>query len=156
MKYKGKKLEGRNTDVLVLPRGSERIVLKAQALKDYDEFEKLCPIPEPPKKLLPGGIQEPNTNDPVFLKQLNGYGEKKTNYTVIKSLEISEDIEWETVDLTKPNSWENWRTELKDAGFTEIEMLRILQLCTRVNCLDDDLLNEAKETFLAEALQQGK
>jgi hypothetical protein len=156
MKYKGKKLEGLNTDILVLPRGNERVVFKAQAIKSYSEFDELCPMPEPPEKLLPGGVKEKDVRDPAFIKRLEEYGIKKTNYTIIKSLEISEDVEWETVDLKKPQTWENWRKELSDAGFTEVETLRILQLCTRVNVLDEDLLNAAKESFLAEALQREK
>jgi len=54
MKYKGKKLEGRNTDILVLPRGGNRIVLKFQAVDSYDEFDLLVTIPKPPEILKPG------------------------------------------------------------------------------------------------------
>lgn len=156
MKYKGKKLEGRNTDILVLMRGQDRIVFKAQALESYDEFDKLCSMPSIPTRLRPGNVKEPNPNDTVYKGLVEKYAEKKTNYTIIKSLDISEDIEWDNVNLNKPETWGNWQKELKDAGFTEIEIMRVLQLCTRVNCLDEDLLDQAKEDFLAEALQVEK
>ena len=154
MKYKGRKLVGRNTDVLVLMRGNERIVFKAEALDNYDDFNKMCELPDPPVKLLPGGVKEPNKNDKSYLKRLDDYAKRKTDFCILKSLSINEDVEWEKVDMQKPETWCLWREELKEAGFTEVEMLRILQLCVKVNCLDDDLLEKAREDFLAEALQQ--
>lgn len=156
MKYKGKKLEGRNTDVLVLMRGQETIVFKAEAIDSYNEFDKLCIMPEPPKRLRPGGIQEPNPSDPVYLEAVNKYSENKVNYTIVKSLLASTDIEWDNVHLDKIETWGNWRKELEESDFSDIELMRILQLCTRVNCLDEDLLDKAKEDFLAEAHQQEK
>jgi hypothetical protein len=61
MKYKGKKLEGRNTDILVLEKGGEQIVFKAEALMNYKEFDKICPAPKPPIILKKGGARVPNT-----------------------------------------------------------------------------------------------
>jgi hypothetical protein len=151
MKYKGKKLEGLNTDVLVLMRNGEHIIFKAQALQNYNEFDKLCPMPDAPVIMRPGGIKEQNLKDGGYQKALASYSEKKTNYTIIKSLEPTTDLEWEKVKLDDPLTYSNWKPELEEAGFTEIEVLRILQLCTKVNCLDDSMLDEAKESFLAEA-----
>lgn len=156
MKYKGKKLEGRNTDILVLVRGEEHIVFKAEAIQNYQQFNEMCPLPEPPVKLLPGGIREPDLNNPKYKKRMEEYATQKTNYTVLKSLEPTQELEWEKVVLNKPESWGNWQDELQEAGFTEIEVMRILGLCTRVNCLDDSLLDEAKESFLAGARQDGR
>jgi hypothetical protein len=151
MKYKGKKLEGLNTDVLVLMRNGEKLIFKAQALQNYNEFDKLCPMPDAPIIMRPGGIKEQNLKDGGYQKALTSYSEKKTNYTIIKSLEPTTDLEWEKVKLDDPLTYINWKPELEEAGFTEVEVLRILQLCTRVNCLDDSMLDEAKESFLAEA-----
>jgi hypothetical protein len=156
MKYKGKKLEGRNTDVLVLTKGDERIVFKAQALVNYKDFDKICPLPEPPIRLLPGGVKKPNENDPNYKKAINEYNEKRVEYMILKTLEPTEDLEWETVDITKPETYNNWQKELEEAGFSEIERMRVLQLCIRVNALDDDMLEQAKESFLAEAPRQEK
>lgn len=156
MKYKGKKLEGRNTDILVLIKGGERVVFRAEALQNYTEFDKLCPEPEPPHKLLPGGVKEPNFNDPSYKKRLDEYGMKKTAFTILKSLSVTEDLEWEKVDLKNPDTWGKWQEELSEAQFTETEIGRILQLVLRVNSLDDDMLAQAKNDFLQEALQQEK
>ena len=156
VKYKGKKLEGLNTDLIVFKKNGENVVLKAQALQNYKEFDKVCPEPQPPMLMRPGGIKEPNIKDKNYQDALQQYGLKKTNYTIIKSLQITEDLEWETVNINDPETYDNWRKEFEDSGFTEIEILRILQLCSRVNCLDDSMMDEAKESFLAEARQQEK
>ncbi len=157
MKYKGKKLEGINTDVLVLPRSGQgnNIVIKAQAVKDYKDFDKLVSMPEPPIRTHKGGVKERLVNDPEFLVKLQEYAHLKNQWSVLISLADS-DIEWETVDMTKPSTWKNWEAELRSAGFIEAEIIRIMNLYASVNCLDDGILAQAKEDFLAEALQQPK
>ena len=156
MKYKGKKLEGRNTDILVLQKGNEQIIFKAEAVMNFKEFDKLCPAPKPPIILKPGNRRIPNENDSNYLKAMEKYGEQRINYMIIKSLEATEDLEWDNVNINNPDTYENWQKELEEAGFSETERMRIMVLCTQVNALDDNMLDQAKETFLAEAPQQGK
>jgi len=153
MRYKGRKIEGRNSDILVLIKNGEKIMFKAEAVSDYAAFEKLVPLPTPPQVLRPGGVREANIHHPEYKKALEAYAESKTNYLIIKSLEASQDVEWDNIDATKPDTWKNWKTELTESGFTEIEILRIVQLCTRVNSLDDEMLEEAKNDFLRQASQ---
>lgn len=150
MKYKGKKIEGRNSDILVLLKGDEKIVFKAEAVENYDDFEKLVPEPKPPLRLKAGGTKVPNLNDPEYIKNMEEYGNYRTNYFILKTLENSPDLEWETVDITKSETWDNWKKELTESGFTEVEKIRILNLCTSVNCLNDDMLEAAKADFLSE------
>jgi hypothetical protein len=152
MKYKGKTLTGLNTDILVLPKGDMRVVIKAQAIQNYNDFDELVSIPEPPVKVFPGGVKEKDLKNPTYLLKMEEYSQQKLRYMFIKSLEATEEFEWEKVDLKNPASWKYWEEELEDAGFTEIERMRILNLCTQVNCLDDALLDQAKEDFLAGAL----
>ena len=156
MKYKGKKVEGRNSDVLVLMKGGDRIVFKAEAVENYNDFTELVPEPKPPEIIRPGGIKQINLKDFTYVKRMEEYAIQKTNYFIIKSLQISEDIEWEVVDIEKPETWKNWRKELADSNFTEIEILKIMQLCTRVNSLDEDMLDEAKQAFLQEKSPQNE
>jgi len=154
MKYKGKKLEGRNTDFIVFNKDGIKVQIKAEAVPDFKEFNKLCPLPEPPVKFRPGGKKEVNIKDPEYLKAIDDYALKKTNYTICKSLMINEDIEWEYIDIQNPETYSKWETEFTESGFTEVETTRILGLCIQVNNLDDGLMDQAKEDFLAEALQQ--
>lgn len=156
MKYKGKKLEGRNTDILVLPRGNDRIVLKFQAVESYDDFDKLVPVPESPEILKPGGIREKNTNDPNYIKTLEAYAQLKTDWLIITSLKSTVDLEWDEVNYTDSATWGNWQKELREAGFTEVECMHIVKKTTLVNSLDEDMLEQARADFLAEESQVEK
>lgn len=155
MKYKGKKVAGRNTEILVLPRGDEKIVFKARAVDSSEVFDKLVTMPEPPKRMKPGGIQEINTTDPDYLKKLQEYGELKTHFYAIFSLRATEELEWERVDFDKPETWKFWTEELKES-FTDIEIRHITQLIMTVNALDENMLNQAREDFLQEEAQAVK
>ena len=56
MKYKGEKLTGKNSDVLVLVKGDKKVVFKAETLMTYAEFDAVCPEPKPPTVIKKGGI----------------------------------------------------------------------------------------------------
>lgn len=157
MKYKGKKIEGRNSAILVLMRGTDRIVFIAQAMdSDDDNFNKLVKLPEPPTIIRPGGLKELNIKDVTYTKAIEEYAAIKTAYMIIMSLKESPDLEWETIDYEKPQTWKNWEAELKEAGFTEIERMKVLQVVMQANSLDDDLLEQARTDFLQEQALQEK
>ena len=132
--------------LLVIPRGEKQIVFRARGLPDFDEFDELCPAPEPPAKLTPKG-KEYITDDPNFLAARKEYTKRQLAYMVVKSL-IPSEIEWDTVDLTKPASWPNWEADLKKAGITQTECNRVYQLCREANTLDEQKLEEARDFFL--------
>lgn len=152
MKYNGKKLEGPNVLELYLPRGDSVILIRARAVLDYDEFHKLVPVPEPPVKILKGGAKVPDFEHPTYLVSMNQYGEKKTQWMFLQSLKATNGLEWEQVDLADPATWKNYEKELSDAGFSEQERLRILQLIITANALDEKKLEEARERFLSGTL----
>ncbi len=155
MKYKGKKVKGKNSVVLVLERSEDKIVFIAEAIDSSDDkFDKLVKLPDPPEILRPGGVRESNENDPEYKKAMIDYAELKTAYLIIMSLKDSPDIEWETVEYDKPDTWKNWEKELKESGFNEIERMRVLQIVMRANSLDDNLLEQARQDFLQGRSQQ--
>ena len=65
----------------------------------------------------------------------------------IKSLEPTE-IEWQRVDIDKPETWLLWTEELKDAGLSEVEVQRVIILVMQANSLDENKLRKAREAFL--------
>lgn len=155
MKYGGKKIEGRNIEILVLPRGEQKIVFKAQAVDITEEFEKLVPVPEPPMVLKPGGIKEKQLSDPDYLKRLDDYGASRTDFLIINSLKVTKELEWETIDFKKPETWKNWQKELIESGFIDVERLHIINLVMKANALDERLLEQARQDFLAgQSLQE--
>jgi len=154
MKYRGKKIEGRNVVTLVIPRPDGPIGFIMEAVEDFDHFDNLCPAPEPPEILRPGGVREKNTTDPDFLKRVDAYAEARSHYMTITSLKATTDLEWDTVDYDDPATWKNWTTEMKESGFTDIEMGHVVRHVAKANCLDQDMLDEARTSFLLDLARQ--
>jgi methionine-S-sulfoxide reductase len=70
MKIGGVKVTGPAEQLLVIPRDEGPLVFRARALPDMNEFEALCPVPQPPGSLTKDGWV-PNPNDPTY-KQVCG------------------------------------------------------------------------------------
>lgn len=136
-----------NEYVLVLPRGDDQIVFRATGLRDMDEFNTLCPQPQPPGRRTRDGFV-PNVNDPTYQQLMTEWGKKRFGYMLIKSLEASE-IEWDTVNMSNPKTWTNWEEDLRNGGLTQIEINRVAALVLEANSLDDEKLAKARQVFLA-------
>ncbi len=148
MKYKGQTVKGSNQEVIPIPRPDGDIVFIATAVKNWSEFDKLVPEPTPPQVIKPGGSKMEDRKDPKYKKLLQEWAEEKSNYLVVQSLKDSPDVEWETIDLENPETWSNWKTELEEAGFTEIEVSRVMVGVMRANSLDEKMIDEARANFL--------
>lgn len=149
MKMNGMKLECPNEVFIVLPRRDGDIVFKAKAIMDFGEFDKLCPEPNPPVKVLRGGKKEINRLDKDYVRACNELNENRMAWIVLKSLEATENLEWETVNMLVPDTWKNYAQELKDSGFSIIEINKIVNLALEANALDESKLQAAREAFLA-------
>lgn len=156
MKIKGKRLESNNEITIVLPRyNSEDIIFKAKVVLDYSDLDKLLNKPEAPS-ILVKGKQEKDFSDKGYKTKIQKNYEYRLNYMVLLSLAATEGLEWETVDLEKPDTWENWETELKESGIPNSEILYIFNKVQEVNSLDQDKLDEAREHFLLTQSAQEK
>ena len=133
-------------EVLVLPRGDQRIVFRAHGLEDMESFRKLCPEPTPPGKLTKDGFV-PDTEDKGYQSVLAEYQKRRLAYIAVQSL-VPSDIEWDTVDLDNPATWANWEADLKAGGLAQVEINRVLGLVLEANCLDEAKLKKAREVFL--------
>lgn len=153
MKFFGHKMDEPNEEICVIPRtiNGEQvdIVFKAKAVLDYTDFEKMCPVPNPPEMILPGGERKLDIQDKDYRKRLNEYAQKKTAWMFIKSLEDTEGLEWETVDAGNPETWLEYNKELKSGGFSDMEILKIYQTVTSACGLNQDKIDEAQKRFLA-------
>lgn len=150
MKLHGKKISGPEVEILVIPRKSGNLVFKAQSVLDYGPFDALCPVPTPPEIMRPGGEKSKNPEAPAFIKALDEWAERRTHWMILESLKATPEIEWETVKYEDPKTWKNYETELKAAGLSNLEMMRILSLVTSVCGLDQKKIDEATERFLAD------
>lgn len=146
MKIGGIEVKGPNEVLLVLPREEYEIVIRARAVLDMSEFEELCPEPKPPGKQTKGGY-EYDTDDPGYKQQMENHNERQLGFLVVKSLEPSE-IEWDLVDISKPNTYTKWQEDFQGAGLSTIEVNRIMQVVMEANALDESKLEAARQVFL--------
>lgn len=149
MKLNGQEIKGPNVITLALPRGDdEAIIIKAKSVLDLSEFDKLCPEPKPPIRLKPGGRKIEDKNDDKYKTALADFASNRIHYMVIKSLEATEELTWDTVILSDPSTWKNYQEELKKAFFSDIEINRIVNAVFEANCLSEMKLEEARQRFL--------
>lgn len=146
MKIGGVEVKGPCEEVLVLPRLTGDIVIRAQAIMDMSAFDALCPAPEAPGIRTKEGFR-PNVKDINYLRLCALHAEQRFAYTIVKSLEPSK-IEWERVKLEDPGTWKEWASELKEAGFSDVERNRIAACVMQANSLDEEKLRAAREVFL--------
>lgn len=152
MKIAGKKIEGPNIETIVIPRGNDlddAIVFKAASVLDFDEFDALCPRPQAPVKMVKGGKTVPDLTRPSYKASIEDYAKKRIAWIVLKSLEATEELVWEQVNIDDPTTWLKFEEELKAAGFSSVECHRIVNGVMSANCLDESKLDKAREDFLA-------
>lgn len=149
MRIKGKKITGPNIEVVIVPRHSGNIIFKAQAVLNYDDLEKICPKPNPPTGMKPGGKPFQNVESPKYRDSLLSWATKRTNWMILKSLEATEGLEWETIKMSDSETWGNYADELRESGFTEQEIIRVVDGVMTANGLNQGKIDEALNDFLA-------
>lgn len=142
----GVEVSGLNEDILVFPRSSSQLVFKGKAIHDFDEFDTLVPIPEPPKVLKKSGAVADPT-DKGFREQRVAYELLRFAYMVLKTLEPSS-IEWSTVKMDDPSTWNAWADELSEV-LSVFEQKQIIDFVHEVNSLSQSKIDEARRDFLA-------
>jgi hypothetical protein len=145
MKVGGVSVIPRPEEVLVIPRGKQFLVFRAKPLPDMDEFDKLCPEPEPPGKFTKDGW-EPEPGDVNYLQIKANYLKQRIGYMVIHTLADS-NIEWTKVKVESPKTWAKWDEDFREAGFIQAEINRVLKLVLDTNSLSEDMIREARESF---------
>lgn len=156
MKIKGREFTTPNIEVLVLPRSDEDIVIKAQGVYSFDDFYAICPVPKVPEVIGKGGKKEYKENDETYGIQLQKHAEYRMDWMILKSLEATEELEWETVDMTNPKTWKNFRKELREAYFTDLEIKRIENLAATANSLNETVLELARRNFLLDQVKESE
>ena len=149
MRIQGQELKRLNIELIIIPRGDgEPIVMKAQAVSTYDEFNLLVKEPEAPWVIKPGTGKERNYNDKGYQAALSNRSKLQTYYMFLKSLQATEGLVWDTIDMQHPDTWLNFEKELEGAGFSAMERNLIVQGCMTANCLNERKLEEARNRFI--------
>ena len=148
MKLHGKKLSTLNNQIIIIPREDGDIIFKAAAVLDMTDFDQLCPEPKPPLIRKRGeNVDTPDLNDKKYQEAVQKRNRQYTNYLILKSLQVTEGLEWETINLVDPSTWENLEKELQDTGFSSMERVQIIQGVMRANSLDMAYIEEARKRF---------
>jgi hypothetical protein len=156
MKINGKIVNGPNEVITVVTRQNGDLIFKARAILDYAKFDTLCKLPSAPLISKPGEMAYPDLDDAEYKKAVRLYSERKVAFMIVESLSATEGIEFDTVKINDPTTWEGLETELKSAGLTDVEVQRIFSSVWEANGLDEGKIEEAKKRFLASQLAQGK
>ena len=149
MKMHGKIVQVPIEETIVIPRQSGNLVFKARPVIDWSDHEKLDPQPEPPVIQRPNQPAQKNVENPKYKKQFASWANRRWDWMILDSLSPSE-IEFETVQKDKPETWENWRKEMSDAGLVPNEIERIEALVLTACRLDQTKIDAATEAFLAD------
>lgn len=148
MKIAGKTF-GPNMCTVVIPRDGGNAVFKAKAVLDFEDFESLCPQPTPPEVLVPGKPKSLDVEDPKYKELIQAWSGKRLHWLVMKSLEATEGLTWETVNPSDPETWGNISDEFKDAGFSPMEVSRIMDCVFDACGLNSAKIEKATADFLA-------
>lgn len=147
MRLNGKKIEGPMVETVVIPRQSEDLVFKCKAVLDYETFDKLVPEPQPPTITLRNKKPTPDLNDVEYIKAVADRNLKRFQYMILNSILATENLEFETVDVNKPDTWINMEKELKDSGLTPSEIGTLYQGAADANGMNEEKLKEARARF---------
>jgi hypothetical protein len=156
MKLFGNKVEASYIETLVIPRGEQQYVFRMRPLTkdDDEEFDRLCPRPIPTTWTLPGGGTETDTNSKEYLENMLKYRKYRSDFLMLKSLDATEGLEWESVKTEDIASWGNIDDELRDSGFLDTEIIMLFNKIIEVNGLSSDKIEKATKTFLATQARQ--
>ncbi len=156
MKLHGKTIDGPNVEYIVIPRQEGDIVFKAEAVLDYKDFDAICPRPMPPERIKPGGVRSLNVEDPKYKAEIEDWALNRTHWMILKSVQGTDGLEWETVDMSDPATWVNYIQEFEDAGLSQAEVSRIVDGVTTACGMNQDKIDQAQEAFLAGLAKEQK
>lgn len=153
MRIEGNQLGEPHVELIVIPMKDQNVVFKATAVLDFSDFDRLVPEPKMPTKHVRGKGEVPNEDSQSYKKLKEDYAKKRIAFMVLKSLQATPGLTWDTVDMENPDTWQNYEEELKKAGLGEYARAFVLKGVIQANHLDEERLTEARESFLAEKSQ---
>ena len=150
MKIKNIDLTKKSVQIIPIIKGDQEIIFQAECVTDYTQFDALVKKIEPPMRINKGEtIARPNFESPDYKKSIEDYASKQTSWMILKSLEATEGLTWETIDMSNPSTWNNFEKELKAANFNDYQIIQIIKGVIQANGLDDTKVEAARKSFLA-------
>lgn len=148
MKLNGISIAPPEPRTIVIPHGDSEIILRYQAVHSFDGFTDMCKRPEPPEIIRPGNRRDKDYSDAEYQKAMNDYNHKRAVWLYLKALEINE-LQFDTVDIRKPDTYLNFDKEFLDAGVPMVFLDALKQSILDFCGFNPGLIEEATNRFLA-------
>lgn len=151
MKIKGQTISVRDFKVVIpILRGENSIYLQA-AMVNVDDFDAIYPQPIPDTIMRPGGVATKDLKKPAYVEAVTKRDNAFSNYMIIKSLLAgTEDLEFETINLKDPNTFQNiWKELQESISLSVKEQALIINAVLEVHGLDDAKVEAARKSFLS-------
>jgi len=151
MKVNGKdpKAIGPRESVVVIPVGGSTFTFKARMV-NVEKFGDILKAPEPPESIGKEGTTFKDYENAKYLEDAMKWATYQTDWWILESLKATEDLVWDTVDMSDPETFGNWKTELEEAQFSQTEIVAIINIVNEANGMSQERLEEATQSFLAE------
>lgn len=140
---------------LVFQRGDDFIYFKLQGITSLEEYDAIVVKPQPPTISEPGRPVYQDLQDPKYIQAAAEYSKQQIDYLVIKALSATEGLEWETVSITDPHTWSEWRNELLTLGLTHYEVEQVATSALRVHGATGQT-KSVRDAFLAYTAAQAQ
>ncbi len=152
MKLHGETVHVPGIAYAVIPRPESvggDIVFICQSVLKYDECDALCPAPEAPWVRPRSGASRQDYDDKEFIEARGKWATQRQAWMVLKSMQATDGLTWDTVEMGDPETWENYSTELEKCGFAPMEISRIIDAVYEACGLNQQKIDEAMERFLS-------
>lgn len=157
MKIHGKAVLPPKPIKVAIPRNDENgepadVIIFCNPIMDYKTFQKLLPQPKPPLTITVAGEKFEDAEDSDYKRKVDRFGDLKLAWTVITSISDTPGLEWETVNINDPDTWENYRKELEDT-FLPREVDLICVGVFEANLPSEERQKEAMERFTSSQVE---
>lgn len=149
MKLGGKSIKRPEKKPVVFKRGDDEYVFWIKPVLSFEEHSKINPEPTT-VRTYPGGRTEEVPDE----SKHDEWHDQRMAWLFIESLSATPDLEWDQVDLNKPETWSKFKDELADSGFSDFEINYLISQILDLSCINVNKIEEATQDFLA--TQQAK
>jgi len=150
MKIHGETIHVPGVAYVAIPRQDhDDIVFTCKAVLSYEEFDAICPTPDAPWVIHRTDGKRQDYDDNQYVKARGEWAIKRQAWMVLKSMSGTDGLEWDTVTWGDPETWSGYTDELLGAGFSPMEISRILEAVYDANGLNQDKIEAATKRFLS-------
>lgn len=156
MKLRGKTPSPPKPVEVPIFREGDSFVFVCGPVMDDTPFDDLVPQPKLVKKLVQGTTDYvPDPTHKESQARMAKYNRQYADWKFLTSLNFTPELEWDSIDMTNPETWRNYEEELR-AFLTEGELADVINGVHKANHPTDETRQAALESFAASQEQASK